>query len=163
MGARGWFGLERSTRAGAALWPGLVALMLVSLLLMGCGRSPESELSGTWYVQAKAGKWLALEVTETRTFKKDGTLVIAYDDPAAEQPMPEHAVKWEVAGQWRLRISPPETSDAPPHDVLYRIEGDTLTLSDDAGETILTRDKGPSAARVAAWERVKTDREKPGE
>jgi len=150
-----WCGLlkGKAARAGVARWPGLRLVVLV-FMLAGCGKSPESELSGTWYVQAKAGKWLALDVTETRTFKKDGTLVIAREDPAADEPMPEHEVKWEVAGEWRLRISPPDTSDAPPHDVLYRFEGDTLTLADDAGETILTREQGPSAARAAAWEEL---------
>ncbi|MEM9020540.1 MAG: hypothetical protein AAGC44_08250 [Planctomycetota bacterium] len=108
-------------------------------------------------MQAKASRWVEPEVVEKRTFKKDGTLVIALQDTRNDLPFPEHEVSWEIAGEWRLRITPPGTSDAPPHDVLYRLEGDRLILADDTGETILTREQGPSGDRAAAWERVKTD------
>lgn len=144
----------------------IYALLLATLTLWGCGQSPEDELSGTWYVQARFGKWVPLDVTETRTFDTDGTLTIHREqaDAGADldaavglepaEPFVDHTVSWSIVGQWRMRIDPGEKSDAPAKDVLYRIEGDTLTLADDTGETILTRDKGPSAARQAAWDAV---------
>lgn len=129
-----------------------IAIAAMVIFAVGCGKSPESELSGTWYVQARFGKWLPLDVTEMRTFEKGGTLVISRSDMDRD-----HKVSWSVVGEWRMRITPPDTSDVSPLDVLYRIEGDTLTLADDSGETVLTREKGPSEDRKAAWESLSSE------
>lgn len=110
------------------------ALLLLVLLLPGCGESARDELAGTWQVEQRFGQPMPEGVTETRTFHDDGTLTIKRSDMEHA-----HTVRWEVAGEWRIRIDPGDTSDAPPNDYTYRVDGDTLTIAGEAGETVLVR------------------------
>ena len=116
----------------------VLVLTLTSLLLVGCGEAPEDELAGTWYVHQLHGRGLALDVTETRTFNDDGTLVIERSD------MPEsHTVAWSIVGEWRMRIDAGEDSQAPPNDYLYRIDQGVLTIGSQTGDIVLTREQTP--------------------
>lgn len=111
----------------------MVCLSLV-WVLAGCGQSHEAELSGAWAVQQRFGQPMPEGVTETRTFHKDGTLTITRSD------MDEaHTVRWAIVGAWRMRIDPGAGSDAPPNDYTYRIDGDTLTIAAQQGDTVLVR------------------------
>lgn len=109
-------------------------MLLVLLALAGCGQSPESELHGEWRVQQRFGQPMPEGVTETRTFHSDGTLTIARSDMDDT-----HTVAWSVVGEWRLRIDPGDDSDAPPNNYAYRIDGDTLTIAGEQGDTVLGR------------------------
>mgnify|MGYP006879680759 CR=1 FL=1 len=106
------------------------------LLLAGCGESPESELQGAWHVEQRFGQPLPDGVTETRTFHQDGTLTIARSDMDDA-----HAVQWSVVGEWRLRIDPGDTSDAPPNDYAYRIHDGTLTIASEQGLALATESR----------------------
>ncbi|MEM9415310.1 MAG: hypothetical protein AAGA29_07530 [Planctomycetota bacterium] len=108
--------------------------LFFALALVGCGQSPESELSGAWSVTMRFGQSMPEGVTETRTFHRDGTLTIARSD------MDEtHTVGWSVVGEWRMRIDPGDESDAPANDYTYRIADDTLTIAGEQGDTVLVR------------------------
>jgi hypothetical protein len=110
------------------------AWVVLVLGLSGCGVSAERELEGAWRVQERFGRPMPEGVTETRTFHADGTLTIARTD------MDEtHTVRWAIAGEWRLRIDPGEMSEAPANDYTYRLDGDTLTIAGDQGDTVLVR------------------------
>ena len=109
-------------------------LGLLALLLAGCGTSAHDELVGEWQVQERFGRAMPEGVTETRTFHADGTLTIARSDMDDA-----HTVGWAIAGEWRLRIDPGDDSDAPPNDYTYRLDGGTLTIAGEAGDTVLVR------------------------
>lgn len=115
-------------------WPRVLGCLTVFFALIGCGQSPESELHGTWQVQQRFGQPMSVGVTETRTFHQDGKLTIARSDMDDA-----HTVHWAVVGEWRLRIDPGDASDAPPNDYTYRIDGDTLTIGGEQGDTVLRR------------------------
>ncbi|XAL98906.1 hypothetical protein OT109_15125 [Phycisphaeraceae bacterium D3-23] len=111
-----------------------VGLMLLLVSLLGCGQSPQAELTGVWSVTQRFGQPMPEGVTEMRTFHKDGTLTIARSD--MDEP---HTVGWSVVGEWTIRIDPGDDSDAPANDYTYRVDGETLTIAGEQGDTVLVR------------------------